>query len=309
MIWLFFAIAAYFLLALSYVLDKFLLAERIPRPPVYTFYVAFLSAASLILIPFGFYWQGFYWTILSILSGVIFIYALLFYYEALKENEVSRVAPLIGSIIPIATFLVAWTFLNEKLEIWNLGGLVFLVGGGFLISFDLPIKSRKIFKGFRYSLASGVLFALAYSLFKYAYGESEFINGFIWTRIGLFAGGISLLAFPLFRKNIISTFQNLLRSKKNKRTYKKNAGTVALFILNKIFGGGSSILLNYAIFLGSVSLVQAVSSIQFFFILILAGVASIKYPRMFNEKLYFWDWAQKIGAIAMIAIGIILVSV
>ena len=96
MSWLFFAIAAYFLLALSCVLDKFLLAERIPKPSVYTFFVALLSAVSLVLIPFGFYWQSLYWTALSILSGAIFIYALLFYYIAIKENEISRVAPLVG---------------------------------------------------------------------------------------------------------------------------------------------------------------------------------------------------------------------
>lgn len=307
MSWLFFAIVACFLLALSFVLDKFLLTERIPKPAVYTFYVALLSVASLILIPLGFYWQGFYWTALSLLLGVIFIYALLFYYMALKDNEVSRVAPLIGSIVPVATFLIALAFLGEDLNFQNLSGFIFLVGGGFLISFDLPIKSRKIFKGFRCSLISGILFAAAYSLFKYAYENSEFINGFIWTRIGLFAGGLSLFIFPVFRKNIISSFQNLFE--KHKKKQKRNAGTIALFILNKIFGGGSSVLLNYAIFLGSVSLTQAMSSIQFVFILILASIASIKYPKMFNEKLYFWDWTQKIGAIFIIATGIIFLAV
>jgi len=306
MSWLFFSIAAYFLLALSYVLDKFLLADRIPKPAVYTFYVALLSAVSLVLIPFGFYWQGFYWTAFSLLAGVIFIYALLFYYLALKDNEVSRVAPLIGSIVPIITFLIARVFLEEILTVWNLGGFVFLVGGGFLISFDLPIKSKKIFRGFRYSLISGVLFALAYSFFKYVYGDSGFISGFIWTRLGLFAGGLSLLAFPAFRKSIILSFYNLFEKRRKKQ--KRNAGTAALFILNKIFGGSSSILLNYAIFLGSVSLIQAISSIQFVFILILVSIASIKYSRMFNEKLYFWDWAQKIGAVIVITVGIILVS-
>ncbi|MCD6149900.1 EamA family transporter [bacterium] len=305
--WLFFAIAAYFLLALSYVLDKFLLADRIPKPAVYAFYVALLSAASLTLIPFGFYWQGIYWMALSLLSGVIFIYALLFYYQALKRNEVSRVAPLIGSIVPTATFLIAAVFLNERLTVENLGGFIFLVGGGFLISFDLPLRSRKIFKGFYYSLASGILFAIAYSFFKYVYGNGEFINGFIWTRLGLLAGGLSLFAFPAFRKSIVSSFRGLFkRSKKIRR--RRNMATIALFILNKIFGGSSSILVNYAIFLGSVSLVQAVSSLQFVFVLMLVAAVSVRYPRMFNEKLYFWDWAQKIGAVVMIAAGIGLLA-
>ena len=115
-----------------------------------------------------------------------------------------------------------------------------------------------------------------------------------------------MFAFPVFRKNIISSFRNLFEKRKKKQ--KRNAGTIALFILNKIFGGSSSILLNYAIFLGSVSLIQAMSSIQFVFILTLVGIASIKYRRMFNEKLCFWDWAQKIGAVIIIAAGIGLLA-
>ncbi len=307
MSWLLFAIIAYFLLAFSYVLDKILLADRIPKPSVYAFYVSLLSAVTLVLIPFGFCWQGIYWTALSLLSGVIFIYSLLFYYLALKENEVSRVAPLIGAIVPVVTFLIARVFLGEILKVWDLAGFIFLVSGGFLISFDLPIKSLKIFKGFRYSLISGILLAIAFSLFKYAYGTGEFINGFIWTRLGIFMGGLSLFAFCTFRKEIISSFKNF--SLKRKSSRKRSLSTFGLFILNKVSGGSSSIFLNYAIFLGSVSLVQAVSSLQFVFILFLISLVSIKYPKILDEKLYFWDWAQKIGAIIAIAVGIVLVSI
>ncbi|TSD01650.1 MAG: Uncharacterized protein Athens071425_379, partial [Parcubacteria group bacterium Athens0714_25] len=185
-------------------------------------------------------------------------------------------------------------------------GIIFLVAGGFLVSFDLPIRSVKIFKGFSYSLLSGIFFAIAYLLFDYVYKSGGFLNGFIWTRIGLFIGGLSLMTFPFFRKDIISSFKG---GEKKKNVRKKKIGTIAIFILNKIFGGSSSVLINLAISLSSASLVNALGSIQFVFVLALAALASLKYNHIFEEKLYFWDWAQKIGAIAIIAVGLVFVSI
>jgi hypothetical protein len=43
-------------------------------------------------------------------------------------------------------------------------------------------------------------------------------------------------------------------------------------------------------------------------VLILVAIAARKRPEVFAEKLLFWDWAQKIGAIAIIAIGMVLIS-
>ncbi|MCK9378620.1 MAG: EamA family transporter [Candidatus Moranbacteria bacterium] len=303
--WIFLSIVAYFLLAVSYIIDKILLKKRIPQPAVYSFYVSLLSLLSLLLAPWGMFWPGIKILTISFLSGIIFIYALLFYYQAVKENEISRVAPLIGSIVPIVTLLVGLLF-GQHFSGYILIGIIFLVVGGFLVSFDLPIRSIKIFGGFFHSLFSGIFFAVAYLLFDYVYKADGFLNGFIWTRIGLFIGGLSLMFFPLFRKNIIDSFRG---GKKAGRSRKKKIGTIAIFALNKIFGGGSSVLINLAISISSASLVNALGSVQFVFVLALAALASLKYNNIFEEKLYFWDWAQKIGAIAIIAIGLVFVSV
>lgn len=300
--WLIFSILAYFLLAFSYVIDKFLLSERIPKPSVYAFYVAILSFFTLFLIPFGFDQYNFSLVALSLISGIIFIYALLFFYKAVKVSQISRIAPLVGSIVSAATILIAGIFLGEKLKIPDLAGLVFLISGGLLISFDLPIKSIKIFKGFRDALIGGFLFAVAYSLFKTVYEDTTFINGFIWTRMGLFLGGLSLLLFKKHRRTIFFSFRNFHQNKK------KGLSTSLIFIANKIIGGSSSLLLNYAIYLGSVTLVNAVSSLQFVFVLLLSGIVSIKYPERFEETFSFWDGMQKIGSVILIATGIILVS-
>ena len=77
---------------------------------------------------------------------------------------------------------------------------------------------------------------------------------------------------------------------------------------NKIIAGLSALLLNYAITLGSVTLINALVSIQYVFVLILAWVVSQKYHQIFEEKLLFWDWMQKLAAIGVIAVGIFLIK-
>ncbi len=312
MSWISVSLFGYFLLAFSFVIDKALLKKRITRPAVYAFYVAMLSLLSLLLIPFGAQWVGWKFFSISILSGAMFIWGLLFYYYAVKENEISRVAPLVGIVVQITTLIISIIFFNKIFTTINLIGLFILVSGGFLISFDLPLKYKNIFKGIGYSILGGIMLGIAYVLFDYLYNdfrkifgnENVFVNGFMWTRIGLVVGGLSLLLRKKYRRNIRDSI--FKKDEKNKK--QRDLKTIFFFAVNKVFGGTSSILINYAILLGGATKVQAVSSVQFVFVLLLASLLMKKYPKIFEEKLHFWDWAQKIGAIGLIALGVILIS-
>lgn len=311
--WILLSLLGYLFLAFSFVLDKLLLKKRIPEPAVYAFYVAILSLFTLILVPFGVKWVDFNFFIISIFSGVIFIWGLVFYYKAVKENEISRITPLVGTISQITALFIAVFFLGRVFYQSDLMGLIFLIIGGFLVSFDLPLKYENILKGFKFSLLGGFLMATAFSIFEYLYnilpqeigGRDIFINGFVWTRAGLVVGGISLLLNTGYREKI----KNSLFKKDKKYKKRRNLKTIILFIINKISGGSSSILINLAIFSGGAAMVHAISSMQFVFVLGIVGVASIKYADIFEEKLYFWDWAQKVGAIVAIGIGMILISI
>lgn len=299
--WILIALAAYLLLALSYVIDKFILSGRVPEPSVFAFYVAVLSFATIFLVPFGFYWPGIGTALEAAVSGALYIYAVLFLYKAVKVNEISRVSPLVFAVTASATVFISIVFLDEKLTFLNFNGLFFLIAGGLLISFDLPIKSKKIFNGFYNSMLAGILFALAYAIAKNVYGDIAFINGYVMTRAGIFLGGLGLLLIPEYKKQIFSSLQNIKKDKK------KNMATASIIIGSKALGGGFTILLNYAIFLGNISVVNAMASAQFVFILIFSGLASLKFPKLFGEKLFFWDWFQKIAAIFIIGLGIFLI--
>jgi drug/metabolite transporter (DMT)-like permease len=303
--WLFIALASYFLSALAIILDKFILgSKKVGSPPVYAFYIGSLGIGALIFAPFGFSVPPLFQIILSIIAGSLFTYGILALYFAIKVGEAGRVAPLAGAVIPVGTYFLSVFFSGEKISQISLAGIIFLIIGGLLISFDLPLKvdRKKFIPGFKMAIFSGIILAVAYFMLKIVYGNQNFFNGFIWTRFGSVFAIASFFLVPAWRKNI---FKSLKGFKKPTQAH-VHAG--ALVVLNKIVGGTASILFNYAIALGSVTLVNALVASQYVFILILAAVFSIWHREIFSEKLYFWDWAQKIVAIIIIGVGIYFIS-
>ena len=68
-------------------------------------------------------------------------------------------------------------------------------------------------------------------------------------------------------------------------------------------GGTAAFLMNYATFLGPVTFIQALSGIQFVFLLLLAWVTSTQYPHIFEERFGVVQWVQKGVAISLIFLG------
>lgn len=301
---IFIALSSYFLSALAVILDKFLLgSKRISSAPVYSFYIGILGLAVLFFLPFGFYIPSAYQMLISVLSGAFFSLGILFLYFAIQKGEASRVLPIIGALIPTLTYFFSFLFSSEKFALLQVAGIVLLIFGGLLISFDLPLKinKRKFFAGFKDSVIAGTLLAVAYFIFKFVYSEQTFLNGFMWTRIGCFLAILSYLIVPSWRKDILKS----LRGFRNPR--RENYRTGVIFASNKIIGGMSSILFNLAISLGSVAVANSLVSAQYVFILFLAYAAHKKYPFIFKEKPHLWDWAQKAGAILLIGLGVVMI--
>lgn len=307
MTFIFAALGSYFLGALTVILDKFLLgSKRVSSAPVYSFYIAIFGLFALLFIPFaGFSVPSYRQIFLSLSGGALFSFGILALYFAIRKSEASRVSPIVGAIIPIVTYSLSLIFSSEKLVLVQLIGVALLIFGGLLISFDLPLKinKKKFFAGFYPSILAGFLLALAYFIFKFVYDEQSFFNGFIWTRIGAFLGAIGYFLIPGWRKDILKSLKNFKKAKKQEYQ------TGGLFVGNKVLGGISSILLNAAIAMGSVTLVNSLVSSQYVFILALAYFAHKKFPFVFEEKLLFWDWAQKIGAIILIGTGVVFIFI
>ena len=148
--WMTIAISGYFLMAMVSVFDKYLLHSRM------------FSLFALGFVPFGFEFPGIKLVLLDIISGFFFIYGLLALYRAVQENEISRVSPLVGTIIPVISSVYAFFFMKEELGLVGVLAIIVLVSGGFLVSFDLPIQNLKLFKGFRYAVLSAFCQAVSF---------------------------------------------------------------------------------------------------------------------------------------------------
>lgn len=296
------ALAGYFFNAIAALMDKFLLAGRIKTPAMYAFYVSLFSLFALVFFPFGSGFFGWFPTVVALLSGILFLYGLVALYSAVQHHEVSRISPLVGTMASVVAFgaaLVPGILLKSSLpDVVLVLALILLIAGGLLISFDLPFRRGESIP-FGSVVLAGLGMGCSLLLLKYAYIESDFISGLVWSRIGMFIGGISLLIIPRYRKEILQSHQETESSQSN-----RSFTTSAYFIVNKTCAGIGTFLVSYAAFLGPVSFVQALSGAQYFFLLLLAFPLSFRFPLIYDEKLLFWDWFQKFVAIGFIAAGL-----
>ncbi|MBI2628107.1 MAG: hypothetical protein HYW71_01560 [Candidatus Niyogibacteria bacterium] len=293
--WIIFAVLAYFGLALSVVFDKLLLEKYIPRPYLYAAYVGLLGFYGWFLAPFGFSFDNLTLSaaLFSVLSGLMFIFALIFFYWSVQRDEISRIAGLTGAFSAV----LIWFFVN-RLKLESLGqteilAFSLLILGGVLMSFRRGYFRFSVKTLFLGALAS-LFFAFSLILIKIAYSKTGFLNAYILGRSGEFLAGLLFLTVSSVRRDI---FSNLKSAGKN---------GVAIFLGNKILAAGSFLLLNYAVLLGKISLIQAMQGLQYVFVLVLALIASFKMPQIFKEEIGFSAILQKGFAVLMIIAGIIL---
>lgn len=293
MSWIILAILAYFLNAIVSVVDKILVSKKIPDPIVYSFYVGILSITALLLAPFGFCLPPPNIIIVALLSGIIFLFALVFLFKALFKGEASRVFTVVGAATPVFLLLFSFLFLGERLRPWQIISFLFLLIGGVLIGLDRKKLLPKI-TIFRLPIVSALLFAISFTLTKFVFLSQPFFTGFIWTRLGSFLAALLFLIPKGIRKRIL---------KINKKTREKIS---FIFLGNKTLAGISFILLNGAIFKGSATLVNGLQGIQYGFIFILTLLISQKLPKFLKEKISSNIIIQKILAIFLIIVGLLI---
>lgn len=303
MSWILVALGGYFFNAVAALLDKYILSGPIKAPAAYAFFVSLFSLFTLFFIPFGFQFFGWRTTGVFLLSGMLFLYGLVAFYAAVQRHEISRIAPLVGTVVSLVAFGAVFApgvFSEGAFSVTRVLALLLLIGGGLLIAFDLPLR-----RGERIPASvvmAGIAMGVSLLLLKYGYADANFVSGLVWSRLGMFAAGLSLLLVPAFRHQILAGSHRISTPSREA----VHAG--AVFVTNKICGGAATFLIAYAAFLGPVSFVQALSGMQYVFLLILALPLSFRYPQVFGERLLFWDWFQKVSAIALIALGLWLAA-
>jgi len=292
--WLWISVAAYALLAVAATVDKLMMSGRISHPAVFAFFVSILNIAAVLLAPFGLTILPPVWLGISLLAGIVLSWAMLFMYTAVQQNDSTRVIPFLGGALPLITLVLAFIFLGERLRPHELVAFAFLVSATVLISVKFG-KNQQPIVHIGNLLWSSVLFGISYFLTKLAFDAQGFFSVFVWSRVGLGIGGVSLLLPATYRQAIIAS----LRHRKPTR-----AATPGLFMFGQAAGASGIFLLNYAIKLGSVSLVNALQGLQQVFLFGSMSALYLLAPGMVSEKFSRRDIIQKLASIALVFAGL-----
>ncbi len=301
--WIFIVIAAHFFSAAIFIFDRYLLKRGFPNPLNYAFYVGILSIVVLLLVPFGFFVPTSNQIIVSIAGGIVWVLATIIFYTALHKGESSRVVPTVGGLIPLFTLALSFIFLGERLSAKELIAFCFLVSGGLLLSI-LVEKNHANFKNQEIHLTktslpvlgAALAFAIYFVITKSVFSQLGFVNSLIWIRLGAFLGALLLLIPASFRKMIFQKGE----------TVKVRA--FELFLCARILGVASGLLMYWAIFLGSVTLVNSLQGTQYLFLLVLAFLLFKKILSL-KEQFEKGVLAQKIIAIILIGIGLAILII
>lgn len=292
--WLPITIIGYFFNSISIIVDKSLLNKKIPHPVVYTFYISLLGAVAFLLAPFGLHLISATNFIYSIISGFFFTLALLAMFSALLRSEASRVTPVIGSFSPLFILTLSYFVVRERLSLEQTIAFILIFLGSVLISYRRRYQDKHI-KSIWLAILSAFLFAVSYVLAKYVYDEVGFISGFVWARIGSFIAAIFLLMPKKNRRVIQDNFKS------------RGDGAAPLMIIGQAAGALSSILVNIAISLGSVTLVNALQGLNYVFLFFMVLILGKWHPEWLKEELSREIIVQKIIAILLIVVGLYLI--
>jgi len=292
--WIFFALTAPVIWAVINVIEKIFVNRYIKNPYVYTAIISIiLGIGGLLIIPFnGLKMPSLFVFSLAIAGGLFYAYACIPYYKALEFEEVSRIVAL-WRFVPLFTLILAFIFLDERLNFYSYLSFFFLLTGGFLVSVRKIKHAFKLSKAFWLMILSSLLFAMGLLLTKYVVSIYPFWDTNVLLRVGNLIGGLTLLINKKTRKEFTATVSSL------------NLKIKSILVGNEALNLAAIFASNYAIMIGSVSLVTALSSTQPLFVLIFAIIMSVYIPKLLKEELTKKVLLQKIIAILLMIAGVV----
>lgn len=317
MYWLLIAISSYFINAGVYVADKFLLSKKIHSSIAYAFFVGIWSIFNFSILVLDPWVPTFRELLIDLLAGLLFLITLVFWYKALHQSEATRVVPIVGAMVPIFSFILSYIFLGETLGERQLLAFVILINGGVLISVkhtrfyvvrEVLDRFKKVFGNVlggihaEYrptqrllvnSITSALFFAAYYVLIKYIYMNQPFIGGFVWSRLGSFIGVVLILFVPDWRRKVVEQQRD-----------NKSPKSLGFFMVVRLLAALAFIMLNWAISLGNVALINSLQGVQYIFLIVIVFFLSTRFPKLLNEQLGGGILLQKIIGISLISTGL-----
>jgi len=302
MFWIIPALAAHISNAAVFVVDKGILGSggKIGKPARYAAYSSLVAAGAAVLFFVSPAAPTVFVLTWGLLAGALWVAALWLYFTAMKNGEVSRVVPLTGSAVPLFTLIFATLFLGEQLATQQLIAALLLIIGGAVLSLTFKDVQGLPAHAVLAAVCAGAAFAAHFAVMKLVYSNfSPFLSAFAYSRIGVGVSALALLGgISLSRPKEVVTQEDVPQSSK------KNLWLA--FWGSKTLGMVALLLQNWAISLGSVSLVNALQGAQYVVVLVIAAMFSRIMPQLYAEQVGRYALAQKLIGIACVSVGIVI---
>lgn len=237
--------------------------------------------------------------VLITFNGVLYVFWIIPYFYALKQDEASIVSPLF-IISGVFSLILSYFILGESLTFsQSLASVLIVLGSlGLTVKFlggkKIKIKNKVLLL---MSLSS-LLIAINSVLFKFFAIEYSFWTTSFWEYLGF-----SLIAafFYFFVPSYRKQFVKVLTHNKMK--------VIGLNFGNEILAISSKMLLNLAMLVSPVALVIFISEgAQPFFVLLIGILLTTFFPRIGREEIKKESLLQKMTSISVMVIGLYLLT-
>lgn len=290
-----FTLLAYFLNGVAVTVDKFLLTKHIPDPLIYIFYYSVVSLIALVFLPFTNI-PSVEVLVLASFSTLLWTTGAYFMFKALQIGLLSRVIPVIGTLIPL--FLLVDANLTGKVNLEQTWAVVFLIFG--LVFLTISDWRGKIsINELILEIASALFFAVSYLVLRQAYLNEHFLTVFVWSRPILIVIGVMILSVPKLRQIVFTAHGPKLNP------FSKIG---ALFLAGQTSGGISELLLTFSVSLATPALVNSLQGTQYIFLFIFSLILSRKFPQIYQESAKLVILISKLIGIGFIAMGLFMLT-
>jgi len=308
MVWILIALAGHAANGFAFVIDKILLKNAFKRSATYAGMVGLLSGLAIFLVPWMSGWPEGGDLLLGILSGITFMAALWTFFAALSRGEASRVVPIISALIPIVTLGGTSIFLGERLNATQLIGFVLLIVATILLAAG-KAQHRLTKAAIGFAVLSALMFAVSSVAGKAVYDHAGFLTGFVTSRItaALTALLLALLIDPMSGAEMMEILHPKTMHKKTGSQIMSGRSAAKLAVLGQVLGGVGFIGVQYAMSLGSASIVNALQVMQFALLVVIAFLLKSKAQTLLGESLNKSVIATKVAALIVMALGLALV--
>ena len=290
-----YAALGYFCLGLVALLDKFILSKKISHPLTYAFYISLPFLLLFFCFPFVAHWPANWWDWIAVVgAGIFFFLGLWLMFIGVQKSEVSHVGPLVGAVIPISSLIISFYLFGDLPSCQAISGIALLSLGSLLIAFEQSRAHHGIHFGMFWGILAGLAFSWSHVASKIVYLDLGFTSGLILSRSVLGLCALLVLFFAFVRREVFSKHKN----------NQHNNRLVVFFNLSLSIVG--VLLVQYAISLGNVAIVNAFEGLKYAVLIILVALFSKFIPKILKEEYSKGEMAQEIVAVLLIGIGLML---